>query len=276
MPKFSIDEKDFMDLSEMIQRIQYCLHNHLGFSLVRVGDAENQVMSQGILYTEEELKKIWWANNTEWTGITLPNYEAREDLVLSIKKADVVGVLHQTGNYMWKPMTEYLFDYYSIQPKQICYAFLNTYFPRSREFISLLQDSKVLYIGNPAGQFAQLMQLKFGICPAGVIPIQQYDQIPEVLKAAGQIHYDLALISAGINANILAVRLAEEGKAAIDFGRAMSSEYWENHGSHTEKTGYSNNICQPGVGDNLSCINTLHTGTNIKSHPAQRFSNKRG
>lgn len=274
--KFSINEKDFMDVSEIVKRIGYCLRNQVGFSLVRVGDAENQVMSQEVLYTEEELKEIWWADNEAWTGITLPNYEAREDLVQSIKEADVVGVLHQVEDYTWRPMTELLFDHYNIKPKQICYAFINIYFAESREFVNLLKTYKVLLIGNPAEKFARLMQSKFGVCPAGVIQIHHYDEIPAVLEETKQIDYDLALISAGSNANVLAALLAKEGKVALDFGRAMNPEYWKKDFSHPEKTVHSYNVGQPGVYNNFACKNTFHARTNVKGHLSHRFSNKGG
>ncbi|NLB53968.1 MAG: hypothetical protein GX808_13675, partial [Syntrophomonadaceae bacterium] len=71
MADFCIQKDDFAQLADIMRRVRYCLRNGIGFSLVRVGDAENQVLAQGSVYGEESIKQIWWAEYPEWTGITL-------------------------------------------------------------------------------------------------------------------------------------------------------------------------------------------------------------
>jgi|GEM_PF-2217472 len=245
LSNFVILDQDFASLNEITKRMRYCLRNEIGFSLVRVGDAENQVMAQGHIFSEEEIRQIWWAQNIEWTGITLPNYPARDQVIASVRKADVVGVLHQEGTPIWRNLTEELFTNYRIKPKQLCYAFVNTYFPDSRDFLTMMCEHKLLLIGNPAYNFAGILKNKFGIRHVAAIPINSFDEIDKTLHMADRVEYDLALISAGSNALILTTKLAERGKVAIDFGRAMNPEYWSKYPSHPHNIFNANKVRQP-------------------------------
>lgn len=252
MKLFTILEEDFIGLPELLQRVRYCLRNNVGFSLVRIGDAENQVMAQGLVYSEEEIRNIWWANNEDWTGVILPNYSARDMLIASIKTADIVGVLHQSEEYEWKTLSEKIFASYDIKPRQLCYAFINTYMINNPDLITLMKRHRVLLIGKHAPSFADLLKSRFRIEAAGAIVINNYYNIPRVLSLARYIDYELALISAGSNAVILSAILARQGKVAIDFGSAMRIELWNSLptsngvilGSPTNVTGncYSSNM----------------------------------
>ncbi len=227
MSPFTIVEEDLVELPHVIQRIRYCLRNKIGFSLVRIGDAENQVMAQGLVYSEEEIRKIWWANNEDWTGVILPNYDARDRLIASVRDADIVGVLHQNAEYEWKSLTETVFSAYCIKPRQLCYAFINTYMVDNPEFIDLLKKNRVLLIGKHAPSFGAHLKEMFRIEAAGIIMINNYYNIPRVLDQARLVDYDLALISAGSNAVILATAMARQGKVTIDFGSAMRVDLWK-------------------------------------------------
>lgn len=226
MQKFTILEEDFVELTEILKRIRYCLRNRMGFSLVRVGDAENQVMAQGSIYSEERLENIWWAKSEDWTGIILPNYEARDSLIASIKEADIVGVLHQSEEYEWKELSEYVFSYYHIKPRQLCYAFINMYMVNHPDFVSLLKSCRVLLIGKAAPAFTLLLKTHFKIDVVASLVINNYFEIPHIMHKIKQIDYDLALLSAGSNAVIIAAALGREGKVAIDLGSAMNIALW--------------------------------------------------
>lgn len=226
MKPFTILEEDFIQLPEIIRRIRYCLRNKVGFSLVRVGDAENQVMAQGLVYTLEEIKNISWANDESWTGVTLPNYKARDRLISSVKKADIVGVLHQSEEYEWKNMSEEVFAFYEIKPRQLCYAFINIYMVNHPDLIALMKKHRILLIGKNAPAFAMLLKTRFNINAAGSVIINNYNDIPQVLQQASYIDYEMALISAGSNAVIMTATLAQQGKVAIDFGSAMKPQLW--------------------------------------------------
>jgi hypothetical protein len=226
MGKFLIKKEDFAQLPEILVRIRYCLRNQVGFSLVRVGDAENQVMAQDTCYTAAELKQIWWANDVNWTGVTLPNYTACQQLIKAVRQADIVGVLHQDECELWRPLTEKVFSHYDLRPRQICYAFINIYLPDYPEFIELMQQYRVLLVGKPAPWFAAWLHERWRIT-AYNLRLGSFEQLPAILTAIDQIDYDLALIAAGSNAVILASALAGRGKVALDIGRAMNPHFWE-------------------------------------------------
>lgn len=226
MYKFTILEEDFVELPEILKRIRYCLRNQVGFSLVRVGDAENQVLAQGSIYSDEDINSIWWSKNEDWTGIALPNYAARDSVIASIREADIVGVLHQSEEYEWKDLCEQAFSLYDIKPRQLCYAFINIYMVDHPGFIALLKSHRVLLIGKAAPSFALFLKTIFKIEVAGSIIISNYNDIPDVLKQTKQIDYELALISAGSNAVILSAALARQKKVAIDLGSAMKPTLW--------------------------------------------------
>ncbi|MEN6462809.1 MAG: GT-D fold domain-containing glycosyltransferase [Syntrophomonas sp.] len=226
MQEFIILEEDFVELPEILKRVRYCLRNQMGFSLVRVGDAENQVLAQGAIYSNEDIENIWWAKNEDWTGIVLPNYEARDRLIAAIREADVVGVLHQDEEYEWKALSEKAFSLYNIKPRQLCYAFINIYMVKNPDFIALLKNHRVLLIGKAAPSFAVLLKTIFKIEVAGSIMINNYYDIPDVLKQTKRIDYELALISAGSNAVILSAALARQKKVALDLGSAMKPSLW--------------------------------------------------
>jgi len=226
MGKFVINKEDFAQLPEILVRMRYCLRNQVGFSLVRVGDAENQVMAQETLYSEPELRQIWWANNEDWTGITLPNYKAGNQLINAVRQADMVGVLHQDECELWRPLTETVFSNYALRPRQICYAFINIYLPDYPEFVDLMKQYRVLLVGKPAPLFAEWLHERWQITAHSIV-ISNFQQLPLVLEAINQVDYDLALIAAGSNAVILAPILAGQGKVALDIGRAMNPQFWE-------------------------------------------------
>src|SRR5690606_22682420 len=54
-----------------------------------------------------------------------------------------------------------------------------------------------------------------------LIRIDRFEEIPKVLRKMERVECDIVLISAGVNAVILAERLAsEQGRVAVDFGKS--------------------------------------------------------
>ena len=227
MEGFLIQEEDFVQLPEITRRMRYCLRNQVGFSLVRVGDGENLVMAQGMIYGEEQIKKIAWAKNESYAGVTLPNYEARDRVIAGVRNADIVGVLSQDEAYDWTPLTQEIFGLCNIKPRQICYAFINTYLANYPEFIHLLRHYKVLLIGKPAITLAGLLKEKLDIQVVKTVPLNNYCGIPTCMAQISRLDYELVLISGGINAVIMAPMLASQGKVAIDFGSGWEPKYWQ-------------------------------------------------
>ncbi len=223
---FTIENFPYLQLPELIEQARHCLQRKLGFSLVRVGDGENIVMAQGSVYPEEQIRNIAWANDENYTGVVLPNYSARDMMLDGIRNASVVGVLHQTGAFEWRHLTEKVFSVHQIQPRQLCYAGINLYMPSNPVIIDLIIKNRVLLIGKNAPAFGEFIHSRFNTVAMGSIIINNFFEIPRVLRQATEYNYELALISAGSNAVILAPLLAKLGKVAIDFGSAMNTHLW--------------------------------------------------
>lgn len=226
MYSFVIEQHPYVELPEVIEQIRYSLDRKTGFSLVRVGDGENVVMAQGLVYSEESIRNIGWTNNEDYTGIVLPNYEAIGMLIAGVKNASVVGVLHQTGAFEWRALTERVFSAYDVRPHQLCYAGINLFMPNNPHIIDLIRNHRVLLIGKAAPAFGDMIYQKFNTVAVGSIIINNFFDISRVLCQATNFNYEIALIAAGSNAVILAPLLAQLGKVAIDFGSAMNTYLW--------------------------------------------------
>lgn len=124
-----------------------------------------------------------------------------------------------------RPLTDKIFDHYRLKPAQLCHVFVNRKMVSHGLFWEILHKHRVLLISKWAHEFRQLVLREYSqLRPkiVGAIDFHDFHQIPLVLKEAGKYNFDLALVSAGVNAVVLAPRLAKRtGKVVIDFGKVM-------------------------------------------------------
>lgn len=231
--------RDFPDESllselEVLRRIHKALREKKSFSLVRIGDGENIILAQGKFLTNQEIEDSYWVQQGRRTGgkgVDLPNLTLRNRMLAGIRQADIVGICRQQNDEVAAPtrfkreLTNKIFDYYRLQPPALCYVFCNRKMVAYRYFWKILHQYRTLLISKWADRYARLIKKKYASLPpqiVGTIDFQHYDQIPAVLKKAGKFDFDLALISAGVNAVILAPAIAKRyRKAAVDFGKTM-------------------------------------------------------
>ncbi|NLW55843.1 MAG: hypothetical protein GX050_04360 [Firmicutes bacterium] len=219
---------------EVLQRIEKALAHKKPFSLVRVGDGENIILAQGVFLSDEEFKKTYWVQQGKRTGgkggpFTSPTL--RKQVLAGIRQADVVGICRNANDEIAapsrfkRPLTNKIFDHYGIKPANLCYVFWNRKIVAYRQFWKLLHKYRTLLISRWANRYANLLMKKYKSMPpkiVGCIDFQHYKEIPGVLEKVGQYRFDLALISAGVNAVILAPAIAQRyRKVAIDFGKTM-------------------------------------------------------
>ena len=227
------DEKLLSEL-EVLRRIHKALRHKKPFSLVRIGDGENIVLAQGKFLTNQEIRQSYWVQQglrTGGKGVELPNLTLRNRMLNGIKEADIVGICRRHNDEVAAPprfkrvLTNKIFDYYRLRPPALCYVFCNRKMVAYRYFWKILHRYRTLLISKWADQYARRIKDKYTSLPpqiAGTIDFQHYDQIPTVLKMVGKFDFDLALISAGVNAVILAPAIAKRyRKVAIDFGKTM-------------------------------------------------------
>jgi hypothetical protein len=218
---------------EVLKKIKNALKNKKPFSLIRIGDGENIVLSQGKFMTTKEILNCSWAKRckSKGKGVNLPNIKLCNQIISMIPKADIVGICRKNNdevkaNSMYKrELTNKIFNYYHLNPPALCYVFINRKMVSHQLFWELLHQYRILLISRWAEQYKKIIckrytKLKPNI--VGCINFTHYDQIPETLEQVGKYEFDLALISTGVNSLILAPKIAElYGKVAIYFGKTM-------------------------------------------------------
>ncbi len=219
---------------EVLRRIHGALRVKKPFSLVRIGDGENIVLSQGKFLTDEEIEKTYWVRQgkkSNGKGVTLPCRPLRNKMLNGIRKADIVGICRSNKDQVAAPskykrsLTNKIFDHYKIKPTNLCYVFVNRKMVSYRYFWKIIHQYRTLLISKWADQYAKIIQKNYSSLKpniVGCINFSHYKELPATLKKVEEFNFDLALISSGVNAVILAPAIAEKyRKVAIDFGKTM-------------------------------------------------------
>lgn len=224
----------YLEMDGVLDQIEAALREKRPFSLVRVGDGENIVMSQETVWTVEQVLQERWAikANRGQKGVHLPNLELRDLVAASLQRASLVGVLPpgdltiNAPDYLKRPLTDMLFAHFGISPAFTCHACINRQLVHSPHFWNIIAGKRVLLVTREIEKLrATLVQEPYHLNIAAALPFDNYDQMTETLQwiQTNQHSFDVALFSCGVNAVILAERTAAlAGKVAIDFGKANS------------------------------------------------------
>lgn len=210
---------------ELLRLISVHLQKKKPFSLVRIGDGENFILAQDTIHPVQELINMYnVVADSHYSGIAIPNLEARDRLVQAIRKADVVGILNQTDCYCWYPLTEKVFNYYSLSPPNICHAFINRYCATSPVFYELFRQAGVLLIGRPMARLKEVLERRYQFSNiVEVLNLRDYRDLNRVLRSLPRYDFELALISAGANGKIVSEAVKDLGKVAFDLGHAADN-----------------------------------------------------
>ncbi|MBB6024254.1 hypothetical protein HNR77_005362 [Paenibacillus sp. JGP012] len=224
----------YLEMDGVLDQLEAALKEQRPFSLVRVGDGENIVMSQDVVWTTEEVLQERWAikANRGQKGVRLPNLQLRDEVAASLQRASMVGVLPPADltinapDYLKRPLTDMLFAHFGIYPALTCHACVNREMVQMPRFWRILAGKRVLLVTREIEKLrAALVQEPYHLNIAAALPFDNYDQMMETLQwiQTNQHSFDVALFSCGVNAVILAERTAAlAGKVAIDFGKANS------------------------------------------------------
>ncbi|KRE97768.1 hypothetical protein ASG89_29640 [Paenibacillus sp. Soil766] len=210
-------------------RIRYAMDHKQPFSLVRIGDGENICLAQSSVWSIKQVLQEPWAvmANRGEKGVTLPSLGLRNQMVTEMKRATVVGVLSPSDTLiraprrLKRPLTNKVFAHFRLSPLLTCNACINRYAPRDEAFWRMLKGRRILIISKHANNMKNILE-KRGLNVVGVIPFTHYKQIGQTLDKVKIIRhsFDLVLISTGVNAVILAPRIARMfRKVALDFGQ---------------------------------------------------------
>lgn len=217
----------------VLRRIKHALDNHQPFSMVRIGDGENIVLAQKSVWNIKSVLREPWAKkaNSGKKGVRLPNLKLRNQMVRSIKKANIVGILPPgdtrtyAPNRLKRPLTNKIFRFYKLRPHNTCDAVVNRFLAGRREFWGALRGRRVLIITEQADKLkSALLRDPYRMNIAGTIVFSDYKQMNRALNQvkAMKDKFDVALISCGVNSVVLAPEIARlTGKVAIDFGKGI-------------------------------------------------------
>ncbi|WP_145412087.1 GT-D fold domain-containing glycosyltransferase [Paenibacillus xylanexedens] len=222
----------YLEMQDVLDQLEIALREQRPFSLVRVGDGENIVMSQESVWPMEQVLQERWAikANLGQKGLRLPNLKMRDEVAASLKRASIVGVLPRgdstikAPDYLKRPLTDMIFAHYGIAPALTCHACVNRELVQVPRFWQMLAGKRVLLVTRELHELqAALVKEPYHLDIVSTLAFDNYDQMDETLHwiQTHQDDFDVALFSCGVNAVILAERTAAlAGKVAIDFGKA--------------------------------------------------------
>lgn len=225
-----------LNTEQVFEELRLALEHKKPWSLVRIGDGENRFLAQDSVWSMEQTMKDRWARKAnsgkKVKGVTFPNLPLRDLMVESIRQAHVVGLL-QPGDktilapvQLKRPLTDRLFAYFKLNPPATCDALVFRSLAKKADFWTLLRRQRILLITRNAKRFERILKSEpYQLQITRTIPFSHCEQMPEALEkiAAYQDHFDIALISCGVNAVVLAPKVAEHaGKVGIDMGKALT------------------------------------------------------
>ena len=227
-----MDNRDagLLSTAAVLESISRAVANAQRFSLVRCGDGENLCMAQETVLPLREVMQERWAKSRS-KGVRLPDLRLRDRLVTAVKSASLVGVhrwddtMIQTSDRLKRPLLEKVFAHYNIKPRALCDATVTRFFPQLPAFWEILKSRRVLLVSKWAEQFAAVVRKPpYNLTVAGCVGCGSFAAVDGAIKQAVALRreFDIALVSAGVNALIVAAEIARRvKKPAIDFGKGM-------------------------------------------------------
>lgn len=220
--KFSKDE--LIPTSQIIQTIADCVQTKTPLSIVRIGDGELSVMAQNICLTSDYLKKSAAWGSTKYCGVCLKedmqnNFAVRDQCIEAVKNADIVGIFPNGG------FTSKVFSSIGYKPEKVFYAFANVHFCFKKSFVDLIRSNPPLLVGRLAKEFAAYIENTLGVKAAGYYTdISCPEDIGRTVEYMADTPHDWSLVSAGVNADIIAPIMAKKyGKVCVDYGHGMGT-----------------------------------------------------
>ncbi|MCT8140003.1 hypothetical protein H1D32_21315 [Anaerobacillus sp. CMMVII] len=208
---------------EIANEIREALNMSRGYSLVRLGDGELLFLAHDILYSTEEIEKEPRLKFLAYAGVNLPDHETRDKLSEVLLRTDAIGMPIARFPTFQNLFTK-LAKYHKWNFSKMNLASSNIHFELCH-YTTLLHEIfsnyKVLLIGNKMEQGKTFFEKLGYESIVGTIPVNGMKAVPDVVKRTKEYDYDVALVSAGIPANLICGMLAKENKVAIDFGHAI-------------------------------------------------------
>jgi hypothetical protein len=207
-----------VDAGTVWNEMEEAIQNGQPYSVVRLGDGELLALAHDLVLDTATIRRE--APFVSYAGIELPDHAARSLLAEAVLRAHVVGVPTSRKPYYQPLLVPALSSHgIDIRSLRVTDSTINYTFYLEGLLTRLLQGRRILAIGNEAAGMAERLRGS-GMIVAGVIsPVKGFPDIDRVIGEASAAAFDIALVSAGIPAVVIASRISSElGKVALDFG----------------------------------------------------------
>ncbi|SFE15358.1 hypothetical protein SAMN04487969_101347 [Paenibacillus algorifonticola] len=212
-----------LSAEQVAERLMEALEQHIPLSIVRLGDGELLTLAQEVVLPTEQVRQE--GGFLEYAGVRVPDLAARDRLLAAVKRADIVGIpkLRQPN---YQRLATAVFQAYGIdfRSKTLTDSLVNYRLYHEGHLARLTRGRRVLVVGNLAQPLADVLAAS-GVTVAGAVgQVQGVHDVERVMGIIRQHEFDLALVSAGIAAVLIADAIAAElGKVALDFGHMANS-----------------------------------------------------
>ncbi|MGM0903869.1 MAG: GT-D fold domain-containing glycosyltransferase [Bacillota bacterium] len=211
-------EKNLLKPITVLNLIDRAVADKKGFSLARFGIGEISYLS--------------WPENTwlvqdfkryeKYAGVFSSYQKIKVELATALDKADVVGVITPSRLEFWAKQTKTVFQQLNFTPSTCCCAWIFQDYLKQTDIWPWLRKKKVILIGRRVKEASTIFHRE-GVQVVDTVAINSDIEIENVVSIVSAIDdWEVALISAGIPATILAPKIANATqKVAIDFGHSL-------------------------------------------------------
>jgi len=207
-----------LGVENVFEELDGALKEQRPYSFIRLGDGELLTLAQEAVLPVSEIQTA--SSFLRYAGIVLPDFRARDELANSVRSASLVGVPVSRKPH-FQPLLFQTLRVHGIacSDLKLTTSTMNYALHEHGYMQKLLGGRRLLVVGNVAGELAQALR-SLGMVISGVIsPVRGYSDVGRVVAEAAMREFDAAIVSAGVPAISIAVRIAElTGKVAIDFG----------------------------------------------------------
>lgn len=212
-----------MGTEEVVGLMRQAMDERTPFSLVRLGDGELLTMAQDVLMSVKQVREE--GGFLSYAGVQVPDLSARDQVVEAVRGASVVGLpLLRVPNFQplfFAVCRAYGIDYRSLR---LTHSTINYAIYLEHNFPGLVAGRRVLLVGNQAGPLAGYLRSNGVHVVDAISPVQGMADVPRVLAEIAARSFDIALVSAGVPAVVIAYKIASElGGVAVDFGHLADS-----------------------------------------------------
>ncbi|MFJ7928516.1 GT-D fold domain-containing glycosyltransferase [Peribacillus sp. NPDC096448] len=211
-------EKSLLDNKKVIELLDQAIKQNKGFSLARFGIGEISYLSYPAngLFVQEFKRYVSYA------GVSNAPEIIRRELVKSLRDTDIAGLIAPWRLDPRAKQTRTVLEQLKFMPSKACCAWIMQSFLDEGTSLPCLSNKKVLLVGRRSKE-AEIVFKEQGEQITGSIDLNGYEELNRVQnELQSDQEWEIALISAGIPATILAPRIAKlTQKVAIDFGHAL-------------------------------------------------------